>query len=48
MRMQNFSGMPEDQLTQLPPDIRTMVMTGATAMTANGGDAAWHEFHDRT
>ncbi|KAI0286834.1 hypothetical protein BGY98DRAFT_1104932 [Russula aff. rugulosa BPL654] len=33
----NFSGMPEDQLTQLPPDIRTMVMTGATAMMANGG-----------
>ena len=29
--------MPEDQLTQLPPDIRTMVMTGATAMMANGG-----------
>jgi pre-mRNA 3'-end-processing factor FIP1 len=37
MRIQNFSGMPEDQLTQLPPDIRTMVMTGATAMMANGG-----------
>ena len=35
--MQNFSGMPEDQLTQLPPELRTMVMTGATAMMANGG-----------
>jgi len=33
----NFSGMPEDQLTQLPPEIRTMVMTGTTAMMANGG-----------
>ncbi|KAI9513130.1 hypothetical protein F5148DRAFT_1158983 [Russula earlei] len=33
----NFSGMPEDQLTQLPPEIRTMVMTGAAAMMANGG-----------
>ena len=29
--------MPEDQLTQLPPELRTMVMTGATAMMANGG-----------
>jgi len=37
LRMQNFSGMPEDQLTQLPPEIRTMVMTGAAAMMANGG-----------
>ncbi|KAI9445402.1 hypothetical protein H4582DRAFT_2125721 [Lactarius indigo] len=33
----NFSGMPEDQLAQLPPELRTMVMTGATAMMANGG-----------
>jgi pre-mRNA 3'-end-processing factor FIP1 len=24
--------MPEDQLTALPPELRTMVMTGATAM----------------
>ena len=32
--------MPEDQLTALPPEVRTMVMTGTTAMmnqTANGG-----------
>ena len=29
--------MPEDQLAQLPPELRTMVMTGATAMMANGG-----------
>jgi len=31
--------MPEDQLTALPPEVRTMVMTGTTAMmnqTANG------------
>lgn len=34
---QNFAGMPEDQLTQLPPEIRTMVMAGSTAMMANGG-----------
>ncbi|ETW86791.1 hypothetical protein HETIRDRAFT_456671 [Heterobasidion irregulare TC 32-1] len=33
----NFAGMPEDQLTQLPPEIRTMVMAGSTAMMANGG-----------
>ncbi|KAA1471425.1 hypothetical protein DENSPDRAFT_865147 [Dentipellis sp. KUC8613] len=33
----NFAGMPEDQLTQLPPEIRTMVLTGATAMMSNGG-----------
>src|SRR6266404_2947722 len=29
--------MPEDQLAQLPPELRTMVMTGATAMMANSG-----------
>ena len=29
---QNFAGMPEDQLTALPPDVRQMVMTGANAM----------------
>ncbi|OBZ78859.1 Pre-mRNA polyadenylation factor fip1 [Grifola frondosa] len=33
----NFSGMPEEQLTALPPEIRTMVMAGATAMMASGG-----------
>ncbi|THH12985.1 hypothetical protein EW146_g7182 [Bondarzewia mesenterica] len=33
----NFSGMPEDQLAQLPPEIHTMVMAGANAMTAAGG-----------
>ncbi|OCH95726.1 hypothetical protein OBBRIDRAFT_787932 [Obba rivulosa] len=32
-----FAGMPEEQLTALPPEIRTMVMAGATAMMANGG-----------
>lgn len=29
--------MPEDQLIALPPDIRTMVMTGANAMMNNAG-----------
>ncbi|KAH7930463.1 hypothetical protein BV22DRAFT_1124963 [Leucogyrophana mollusca] len=33
----NFAGMPEDQLTALPPELRTMVMTGANAMMATGG-----------
>lgn len=33
----NFAGMPEDQLMALPPEVRTMVMTGATAMMAGGG-----------
>ncbi|KAJ6623049.1 hypothetical protein B0H10DRAFT_2431462 [Mycena sp. CBHHK59/15] len=28
----NFSGMPEDQLTVLPPEVRQMVMTGTNAM----------------
>ncbi|KAF9225328.1 Fip1-domain-containing protein [Gyrodon lividus] len=28
----NFAAMPEDQLTALPPELRTMVMTGANAM----------------
>ncbi|KAF8079113.1 hypothetical protein FPV67DRAFT_1604394 [Lyophyllum atratum] len=32
----NFSGMQEDQLTALPPEVRQMVMTGTTAMM-NGG-----------
>uniref|UniRef100_A0A8H7YAJ0 Pre-mRNA polyadenylation factor Fip1 domain-containing protein n=1 Tax=Psilocybe cubensis TaxID=181762 RepID=A0A8H7YAJ0_PSICU len=32
-----FSAMPEDQLIALPPDIRTMVMTGANAMMNNAG-----------
>jgi len=31
--------MPEDQLASLPPEIRTMVMAGATAMMAQGGGA---------
>lgn len=29
--------MQEDQLNALPPEVRTMVMTGATAMMNNGG-----------
>ena len=33
---QNFAGMPEDQLSALPPELRTMVMAGATAMMNNG------------
>ena len=33
--VQNFAGMPEDQLSALPPELRTMVMTGATAMMNN-------------
>ena len=37
MRKRNFSGMPGDQLTQLPPDIRTMVMAGSTAMMVGMG-----------
>ena len=37
MRTQNFSGMLENQLTQLPPDIRTMVLAGETAMTVGMG-----------
>jgi pre-mRNA 3'-end-processing factor FIP1 len=32
---QNFAGIPEDQLSALPPELRTMVMTGATAMMNN-------------
>ncbi|KAH9923615.1 uncharacterized protein B0H18DRAFT_1105243 [Fomitopsis serialis] len=35
----NFAGMPEDQLSNLPPEIRTMVIAGSTAMM-NGGEAA--------
>ncbi|KAL1669523.1 hypothetical protein GGF50DRAFT_95208 [Schizophyllum commune] len=31
----NFSGMPEDQLTQLPPEVRQMVMTGTNALMNN-------------
>jgi len=31
----NFAGMPEDQLIALPPEVRTMVMTGANAMMNN-------------
>ncbi|KAI0652565.1 hypothetical protein C8Q79DRAFT_938290 [Trametes meyenii] len=33
----NFAGMPEDQLIALPPEVRTMVMAGATAVMAGGG-----------
>ncbi|EGO05291.1 hypothetical protein SERLA73DRAFT_174374 [Serpula lacrymans var. lacrymans S7.3] len=33
----NFAGMPEDQLTALPPELRTMVMTGANAMMSGAG-----------
>ncbi|EIM92390.1 uncharacterized protein STEHIDRAFT_117410 [Stereum hirsutum FP-91666 SS1] len=33
----NFAGLPEDQLSQLPPEMRTMVMAGSTAMMNNGG-----------
>ncbi|KAL4253602.1 FIP1 family protein [Abortiporus biennis] len=32
-----FAGMPEEQLAALPPEIRTMVMAGATAVMAQGG-----------
>ncbi|KAF8899254.1 Fip1 motif-domain-containing protein [Infundibulicybe gibba] len=32
-----FSGMPEDQLTALPPEVRQMVMTGTSAMMNNAG-----------
>ncbi|KAF8167561.1 hypothetical protein B0H34DRAFT_779259 [Crassisporium funariophilum] len=31
----NFAGMPEEQLIALPPEVRTMVMTGTTAMMNN-------------
>ncbi|KAF8695207.1 hypothetical protein AX14_001864 [Amanita brunnescens Koide BX004] len=33
----NFSGMPEDQLSNLPPEVRQMVMTGMTALMNAGG-----------
>ncbi|KAJ8515418.1 hypothetical protein ONZ45_g7140 [Pleurotus djamor] len=36
----NFAGMPEDQLTALPPEVRQMVMTGATTLMNNGGPNA--------
>lgn len=29
---QNFAGLPEDQLANMPPEVRQMVMTGTTAM----------------
>jgi pre-mRNA 3'-end-processing factor FIP1 len=32
--------MPEDQLTVLPPEVRQMVMTGATTMMSGGGPNA--------
>ncbi|KAG5643538.1 hypothetical protein DXG03_000679 [Asterophora parasitica] len=35
----NFSGMQEDQLTALPPEVRQMVMTGTTAMMNGAGNA---------
>jgi pre-mRNA 3'-end-processing factor FIP1 len=34
----NFSAMPEDQLVALPPEVRTMVMTGANAMMNNAAN----------
>ena len=34
---QNFAGMSEDQLIGLPPEVRTMVMAGATAVMAGAG-----------
>ncbi|KAM6498789.1 Fip1 domain containing protein [Amanita muscaria] len=33
----NFTGMPEDQLSNLPPEVRQMVMTGMTASMNAGG-----------
>ncbi|KAF8915058.1 hypothetical protein CPB85DRAFT_1295513 [Mucidula mucida] len=33
----NFSGMPEEQVTALPPEVRQMVMTGTNAMLSNNG-----------
>ncbi|RDB29140.1 Pre-mRNA polyadenylation factor fip1 [Hypsizygus marmoreus] len=36
----NFSGMQEDQITALPPEVRQMVMTGTTAMMNTGGNPA--------
>lgn len=36
----NFAAMPEDQLTALPPELRQMVMTGATTLMNNGGPNA--------
>ncbi|KAJ7116832.1 hypothetical protein C8R43DRAFT_112628 [Mycena crocata] len=36
----NFSGMPEDQLTVLPPEVRQMVMTGTTAMMNGAANPA--------
>ncbi|KAI9570152.1 hypothetical protein HD554DRAFT_2037513 [Boletus coccyginus] len=35
----NFAAMPEDQLTALPPELRTMVMTGANAMMNSSSGA---------
>ncbi|KZP28918.1 Fip1-domain-containing protein [Athelia psychrophila] len=37
VNVMNFAGMPEDQMSALPPELRTMVMTGATAMMNGGG-----------
>lgn len=37
---QNFSGMTEDQLTALPPEIRTMAIAGSAAMMNGGGGGA--------
>jgi pre-mRNA 3'-end-processing factor FIP1 len=34
----NFSALQEDQLLALPPDVRTMVMTGASAMMNNAAN----------
>lgn len=38
--LQNFAGMPEDQLTALPPEVRQMVMTGANTLMNAGGPNA--------
>ncbi|KAF8588336.1 hypothetical protein K439DRAFT_652916 [Ramaria rubella] len=32
----NFAGMPEDQIAALPPEVRAMVMTGATSLMSSG------------
>ena len=30
--------MPEEQITQLPPEVRQMIMAGTNAMMAGGGN----------
>lgn len=34
--LQNFAGMPEEQIAALPPEVRAMVMTGATSIMSGG------------